>query len=1116
MKWLKKLKLINWHYFQEETLEFGRQTLISGRNAAGKSTIIDALQVLLISDRRKIRFNPAAHENAKRTLLTYLRGKKGTDEQTFVREGEFTSYIVAEFRDERKREPFVIGLVIDVYHDDQYEEEFFMIPNVDIKSIEFTNSSMKLRNREEFRRYCTNMSSKVKFERNKESYQKMLLNRMGQVHDRFSSVLTKALSFKPIHNIREFVYDYILDKRELQLNLLKQNFDIYQQYQRELNDLQERQQLLGEIQEKYEQYAKLRETVTIQDYIVRRSKHKEQVETKEQLESDIDSFQKNLISTESEISLTEQQQVEVDSQVVKAYQKWQSHEIKARQEELKKQIHILKQEIEQKRKTYETLREQLLNEWRLINELIKLKDGDYWKWEGDDQSQLSHASKILCKLLEESYNIEVNLDLVKSEFVGIGEYLSSLNTRITKAIGQVEDELGKLSERKNGLNVQIYDLENKKRPYPESIQRLKTLLEKRLAGKSPVWIFCEEMELIDEHWRNAIEGYLNRQRFDLLVKPEVFTEALSIYEQEKWKHHLEGIGLVDTDKEQKYQNTAKPSSLAEELETNNPIIQARIEHLLGQVMKVQSEKELRQHHTSITSTCMSYKNLVAKQIRKKDYETPFIGSQAIVRQLEMKRIELAEIDKRISQLKKKYHLLSRWQDRLEEKKSYYHKIVDYLALPVEIPRIEKELDQKTEELERLDMSEVDQFKDEYYKWKEHQDELKKHCDDLKKNRTVCEVELNGKKEELHKNQPYLLQMEEFINDWKYKYSHLLSKAEERWKQVEMEDTSTATKITNWTGSHSRYSTQREGRLKELTQLRHVYNLRYTHDGVIEAEDNSGYESLLEKIKLVDIPKYQKSLSEALRQTEEEFQSHFIYKLREAIELAKREFTELNYALKNFPFHQDQYQFKVGASEKYKKFYDVIMDPQTIERGSLFDLPDDDKVDTLNELFEKLIHGEVGDQEEFTDYRRYLDFDIIVISHGERTSFSKVLREKSGGETQTPFYIAILASFNHLYSDRTMRLVIFDEAFNKMDEERIQQTLRLIKQMNLQLIAAVPDEKMAHMAPEVSTTIVVHRQEFTCFVDILGYLESIDGIGDIGEGEHEEEYISVQNSLFAAE
>ena len=46
MKKLTKIKLINWHYFQNETINVDGSFLLSGENASGKSTILDAIQLV--------------------------------------------------------------------------------------------------------------------------------------------------------------------------------------------------------------------------------------------------------------------------------------------------------------------------------------------------------------------------------------------------------------------------------------------------------------------------------------------------------------------------------------------------------------------------------------------------------------------------------------------------------------------------------------------------------------------------------------------------------------------------------------------------------------------------------------------------------------------------------------------------------------------------------------------------------------------------------------------------------------------------------------------------------------------------------------------------------------
>lgn len=74
-KILTRVQLINWHYFENERISFHGSTLISGENTAGKSTILDAIQLVLTTNTR--RFNVAANEKGNRNLKGYVRCKIG-------------------------------------------------------------------------------------------------------------------------------------------------------------------------------------------------------------------------------------------------------------------------------------------------------------------------------------------------------------------------------------------------------------------------------------------------------------------------------------------------------------------------------------------------------------------------------------------------------------------------------------------------------------------------------------------------------------------------------------------------------------------------------------------------------------------------------------------------------------------------------------------------------------------------------------------------------------------------------------------------------------------------------------------------------------------------------
>jgi len=1125
MKWMKKLRLINWHYFTDTTMEFGKQTLITGQNAAGKSTIIDALQVLFVADQRLIRFNAAAHDEAKRSYLNYLKGKIGSDERSFLRDGDFTTYIVSEFIDDDKKEKFVVGVAVDVYRDRSYEEEYFILSDTRLEHLEFVNAKGQLMNRDEFRRrYGLGSSIKQRaiFERNKTSYQKALLARMGHLQDRFFTIFTKALSFKPIQNIRAFVYDYILDRRELKLDLMKQNFEIHERYWAELQRLQERKEQLQGIKEGFEQYSRLVDTVIEQDYVIRRLKADVELENAEQLIREKLSAEQQLVKLQTDIGLAESKAAEARRESQTAYQRWQDNSEEKRNAELTAEISDTANRLEELSKLLSAFKNQLSQEWQLLERFSAWPGNEYWTWEAGEAEELSRSKEELAVLLETAGSGIVSSyeeELWAEKLQAIGQKLSDWYARLLGGQSRLQETLLSTKERIAELERVIRELEQKRRTYSEPVRQLKSLLEASLQGRSSVWIFCEEAELADESWRNALEGYLNTQRFDLLVEPEFFAEALSLYEREKWKFKLEGVGLVDTEKERRYLGTAETGSLAMELQIEHPVIRAHAEHLLGKVMKAVDEQALRHHRTAVTASCMVYNNLVARQIPKHVYDVPYMGAKAIARQLEIRRAELADAKDEAARLAELAEQFQRWSGLLKEKVSLYASFALNLHLPRSHEEQSERLLRKREELSGLNLDEAERLKSEYEVWSEaektwtskwgtlHGEKggLEEQCKQLAASVFVQE----------RKHQEAEAEWQAWVSEFGPEYEQ---RAQQRYEEAERQTTPTWQKLQNWTSSWRGQQTLRDGQFMKVVQMRQKYNIDQAFISDMNAADNDEYDKLLATIEHLNIPEYQEKVDAALAESEEEFKSHFVFKLREAIELARREFQQLNHALRHFPFSNDKYHFEVSPSDRYKRFYDAVMDPALMERGSLFDLPENDRSEVLHELFEKLARGEAGDLDEFTDYRQYLDFDIMVTSdNGSRYRFSQVLKEKSGGETQTPFYIAILASFHHLYSSNSSRIVVFDEAFNKMDEQRIQSSLRLIKQMGLQLIAAVPDEKMQHMAPEVSTTLFVSKHNYQIYVDMIDRWESNnDSAVDAGEADglsHEVVEEAEQSTLF---
>ncbi|PDO09619.1 MAG: hypothetical protein BLM47_11590 [Candidatus Reconcilbacillus cellulovorans] len=1137
MKWLTRLRLINWHYFQDESLTFGKQTLIVGKSGAGKSTIIDAMQVLFVADQRQIRFNSAAHENAKRDLRGYLKGKIGDDERMYVRDQtDFTSYLLAEFWDDEQQDAFVVGYVADVHRDGDIADCHFILNGIHLDALELVKSDGKLRNRDEFCRFygefdpgasASSARYRPVFERNKSQFQRALLNRFGQLRDRFFSVFTKAIAFRPIQNVRHFVEECILDARELELGVMRENFEYHEKYRRELEELERRREDLLRIREAHAQYVQLRELTEEQEYVVLRLIHQEAVEAFEEAERRREEAEQGLARWRERRESFAAQKLEAEEHRDAAYRAWQNDDGERRRQTLAERLAGLEEE----RSRLEAHRTECLKElrrWkRVLAELAVAGEavgGDHTVVSGGltaapIPAEAAAALEAAAEAVERGESDAGRLDGLGARLREAGGRLAAWREVQANEVVALRAELEQLDARIAELDAMIEGLRQKRRPYRKELLNLKRLLEERLGPGAKVRVFCEEMEIVDETWRDAVEGYLHTQRFDLLVDPDRFEEALALYEREKRRERLDGVGLVDTEKERVRLGRREPGSLAEAVAADDPVVRAHADNLLGRVMKAKDERELRLHHTAVTATCMLYHHYVARQIPRERYEIPYIGAKAIERQLEIRLAEREETARARDRLARR---LEEAERRLRavpgEPVFLFERLAERIGVTADIARLDERIADVRRELGSLDLRQAERLRAEYERWVREVKRWDERLEEAAKEIGRHEIELRNAETDAQRLADRCADAEAAWRRWTAVHGEEAERrALVRWEDALRQDGPTSRKRENWDNNRKGNVSRREKQWEMLKDLRRRFNIVHHFDGPAEDEDNARYDELLHNIEHLDIPKYRDKVREALRDAEEQFKSQFVYKLREAIHDARREFRELNAALEQFSFSSDRYRFELAPSERYRKFYDAVMDPRVMEEGSLFDVAGDERQAVLQDLFDRLIRGEAGDMEEFTDYRRYLDYDIVVTSGDARYRFSQVLREKSGGETQTPFYIAILASFHHLYaSPRAIRLAVFDEAFSKMDEDRIRASLRLIRRMNLQLVLAAPDEKLQIILPEVSTVNVVTRIGHRCFVDLLehsaGRQEFADEAGGAVAGAGKEA-ASEQGTLF---
>ena len=95
MKTLTKIRLINWHYFENETINVKNNALLTGVNGSGKSTIIDAITFVITAGDQV--FNLAASDKSKRDLRGYVKCKLGSLDQEYLRDYDLSGHICLEY-----------------------------------------------------------------------------------------------------------------------------------------------------------------------------------------------------------------------------------------------------------------------------------------------------------------------------------------------------------------------------------------------------------------------------------------------------------------------------------------------------------------------------------------------------------------------------------------------------------------------------------------------------------------------------------------------------------------------------------------------------------------------------------------------------------------------------------------------------------------------------------------------------------------------------------------------------------------------------------------------------------------------------------------------------------
>lgn len=1085
---LSRICLNNWHYIDRKILSFQEGVnFFTGHSGSGKSTVIDAIQIVLYADTDgRSFFNKAASDDSNRTLIEYLRGMVNmgdNGENSYLRNHNFSTTIVLELRRTDTLDCQCVGVAFDVDTgmNEIVSRLFFWhegpMPESDYRT------NVRPMSTEEIKDYLMSHYAKEQYYlgSSNERFRKQLYHvYLGGLNEkRFPLLFKRAIPFRMNIKLEDFVKEYICMEEDIQIEDMQESVMQYGRMRKKISDTCEEIHDLEEIHQVYEGLKNKESSKREYSYIM-------DMAGLFKLKTQVEETQAKISQYEQDVDRQEADRVRVDAVI---------NELEEKRRSLDRQIAA---------SGYEELKAQLRN----LNEMIERLSISKGKWStvASDLKEWEKQDFTPNPVLWDIGRFKA-MQISEDELMRLKNSIEDLRMDVQSQKKELEGELRDLNKQRISVESELQGIRQGNK-YPKVLEDAKRYLSEELMRRTDTWvpieILADLLDIPDDTWRNAVEGYLGNNKLLLVAEPKYVRQVMELY-QELDENIYHSVSILDTDMVMRKQHPVKPKALAEEVVTSREDVRAYLDFLMGNVIKCQSIDELREHAIGITSDCMLYKGYRLQRINPDNYTIrAYIGKAGMRKRIRRLESELNEIqEKRVPLITEKEEC-----ETVLKLEALDYPLEDYLAWKKDmdtLPNKELEKNRLLKNLESLREKNITAWENELEETLKSLKGVQKQRDDILDVKGKINQKIESCKSEYLKQNEELLEREKYRSidhDLELKGREYIAK-----KQTNAETVNFDQLRRDLQKNISAVEKEIEEEKAALREVRYQYLRKHpSRPFSSESQDNKEYEELLEHLRYADLDKLYKKADEQAKEAVELFKQDFIFKIRTAIREQMQRKDELNKIISKRSFGKDRYQFRITKNKGPDgRFYDMFMDnnldinPAALRQSmknqtNLFTMNHEEKYgDLLDELINIFIppdHASPEEQEaarrnmdKYADYRTYLSFDMEQIIEGAETmklSLSKMIKKNSGGEGQNPLYVALLASFAQAYRinltsrknrNPSIRLVVLDEAFSKMDAEKVASCIKLIRSFGFQALISATNDKIQNYLESVDKTFV---------------------------------------------
>jgi hypothetical protein len=1074
-----KLLLVQWSRFQNVTIRLEGSTLFAGVNGSGKSTILDAMTYMLTGNTQ---FNKAAKDR-DRTVKGYVRGDtKSNGSMRYLRQGQIISYVVMEFWSPSERENMVVGVCIESPDEASTPtSSWFICRSATIEDLNFVNiegKNMYVTPKNLLQLKGIRMKSSEFMGRDRGTEQITRALGLRCEVSKYRSKLVKMMAFNPENNIDRFIAECVLEPGTVHsLKELREQREQFEHIKKIYEDLRDGKKKLEEVENKIQEYEAKRRNLDIREMLLRyqellvKQKEKEEVQFREK-------------ELEQEKIALEKQQEDVQILFDEARKRLQIAESNDIYYGMQKSVQNLEMQITLLKNTIDREEEQvakLLRLQKILSEDIS------WTIEECEYE----VQKILLHVAERGYSVEKKRNALYS----LLETIEKLQVELGTEKVHLEDEIRELKQEFAKLEHQFKMLEANQAIFPEEIESAKKVIKDEFARQgiiADVRIFAELVQAIkDVRWRKAIETFLGRKRFYIIVDGPYCHEAMKIIQEKR----LYAANVIITDKLP--ESEIIKGSAAEQLVIPNIYARRYANYLLNPIHLCDTLEELHEYPKG---------GLMKNGMLAKSYSVAYMNVKNTRICLGQDAIEL---QKKAVQEQKNIV-----KDACEQKTTVLGKVRDRIASLRKV-----DLEAANYKLEAPDL-----LAESYGKKRKYEDNIKQ----IKDNPEFLAVlqEQEDAKRAFHE-----------VDEKRKKLATNIGKCENQWKQELEREKEITGEIYSRQQAYEEIKTahlelenvmmeeydrlsRKRGEIRVTTEktvqklrgdldvcVKELENVQLDYCRISENDINKRgigyipfYREEYRNIANVKIEEAHSRLSEQAKKLESAFMNDFVAEINETIGEARKEIDSINRELKKIPFGQDTYKFKMEEKTDRMLFFRICKKLENYMNSPELYMTsnrDDEEMEMDIQEFMNMILDE-EDESEYTDYRKYFTYDMEITSHQGGEEITANLSQKQGsasnGEKQTPYFIILAASLLQCYPKRNCcaRLAFIDEAFSALSRERIEQMVKYLEENDFQVIYAAPPEKINSIGRFIQSTVsLVVTGRYTNAVEGLVRLNDIN-------------------------